>query len=130
MTKEQLAEQLTGREYGDEVSPQEAVMAKQSGLVIVHGASDDLMEFRGAIDDELDANNGRTALVDGQGLLPDRDSIDDDAELEKFFIRKRGKPRKIEALWCKEGDYSWTFKTSIPHATFAENMNPSPLHSR
>lgn len=51
MTKKELAERLNGRQYGDSF---EDVLeeAKQSGLVIVTGALDDLMEFEGAIRDE------------------------------------------------------------------------------
>jgi hypothetical protein len=28
------------------------------------------------------------------------------------------KAATIEALWCKENGYSWTYKTAIPHAAF------------
>lgn len=93
-------------------------MAQRDGLVVVFGASDDLVEFRGDINDELDAYNGTTVKLDGLGLLPRRESIEDDVELEKYFIRKRGNLKTIEALWCAEDGYSWTFKTDIPHATF------------
>ncbi len=92
--------------------------AKAAGLVVVYGASDDLMEFEGAIRDEFDCYNGGIALVDGQGLL-DRDRIeeDDDEGVAEFVARKKA-ARKIEALWCAEPGYSWTYRTDIPHATF------------
>lgn len=118
MTKEQFAARLSGREYGSEITPEEEFMAQRDGLVVVFGASDDLVEFRGDINDELDAYNGTTVKLDGLGLLPRRESIEDDVELEKYFIRKRGNLKTIEALWCAEDGYSWTFKTDIPHATF------------
>ncbi len=118
MTKELLAARLTGRGIGEEIAAVEEQQAKKAGLVVVFGASDDLMEFRGAISDEIGAWNGAQAQIDKEGLLPERDSIDDDDELEKYFARKRGRLKSIDALWCKEPNYSWTFKTDIPHATF------------
>jgi len=114
MTKEELAKMLDGREYRDEISKEEAQLAKQHGLVVVFGASDDLMEFEGAIYDE--SGSPARALVDAEGLLPERDSIDDDDELEAWFHRKK-KAHVIEGIWGKEG-YSFTYKTDIPHATF------------
>jgi hypothetical protein len=117
MTKEELAVKINGREYTEEITDSEAAEAKTAGLVAVFGASDDLMEFRGAIYDEQGVINGGTALVDSKGLLPERKQIDDDAVLEDFFTRKKT-AHKIEALWCKEEGYSWTFKTKIPHASF------------
>ena len=53
MTMETLAAILDGREIGSEITKAEADQAKAAGLVVVFGASDDLMEFRGAIYDEI-----------------------------------------------------------------------------
>ena len=117
MTKEQLAEQLDGCEIGEEVSKKLGSLAKENGLVVIFGASDDLMEFRGAIDDECGAYDGTIALIDSEGLLPEREQIEDDEILERFFIRRKT-AKNVEALWCKEANYSWTFETDIPHASF------------
>jgi len=54
MTAAEFAEMLNGREYGNELTRNEEAMAKEYGLVVAYGASDDLMEFGGAICDELD----------------------------------------------------------------------------
>ena len=51
MTAAKLAEQLNGIEYPASISRDLEAQAKAAGLVIVFGASDDLMEFRGAIHD-------------------------------------------------------------------------------
>ncbi|MCK0547871.1 hypothetical protein KJW28_09250 [Pseudomonas syringae pv. aptata] len=83
----------------------------------MYGASDDLMEFDGASSEEIDCYDGGTAHVDRQGVLPDRDSLEDDEEIAKYAARKKG-AKAIEALWCKETGYSWTYQTDIPHATF------------
>lgn len=118
MTKEEWAAKLTGRQYRHEFSGNiEEAALRDDGLVAVFGASDDLMEFRGAIDDEQGAPG--FALVDAKGLLPERSQIDndDDEALEDFFTRRKT-AKKIEALWCKEKGYSFTYKTDIPHATF------------
>lgn len=115
ITKEQLAERLQGVQYGDETNMEIEREARESKLVIVFGASDDLMEFRGTINDERSGLH--SALVDSKGLLPEREQIEDDAELETFFARRKT-ARTIEPQWCKENGYSWTYKTDIPHATF------------
>lgn len=118
LTVESLAAMLNGREYGRSiVTKEESQLAKAAGLVIVHGASDDLMEFRGAIYDEVGYYNGGTARVDAKGLLPDRFSIEDDSELEGYFARLPH-AKSIDAIWAAEAGYSWTYRTTIPHATF------------
>ena len=120
MTKEELAAQLDGREYRGEITREEAATAKSAGLVVVFGASDDLMEFRGAIYDEFGCYDGGTALVDANGLL-DRSQIDDDDDeaIADFVARKKA-AHSIEAVWSAAGnDAAWTYKTDIPHATFS-----------
>ena len=67
--------------------------AKENDLVIFFGASDDLMEFRGAIDDEADCFD--ESGVDNHGTSSN----------------------EIEALWCK-GDIAWKYETDISHETF------------
>ncbi len=119
-TKEALAALLNGREYRQEMNKVEEAQAKSAGLVVVFGYSDDLMEFRGAIDDALGAYDGTTARVTQLGLLPSWDSLDqsDEAEAEAYFAKKRAGFRVIKALWSVVPDYSWTFETDIPHAAF------------
>ncbi len=55
MNAKQLAAQLNGREYGSEITKEEEAAAKKAGLVVVYGASDDLVELRGAIEEEVGA---------------------------------------------------------------------------
>lgn len=116
MTKEELAKALDGKEYRKEISSYLLTEAKQSGLVIVYGHSDDLMELEGAIEDEGSCYEGEKFLIDSYGLFGDRDDLDDD-ELEEWLKRKK-KAKKIEAVWCADGEPAWTYKTNIPHATF------------
>ena len=110
----ELAEKLNGCLERDEVSKEVEQIAKENGLVIVFGASDDLMIFRGAIDDELCAYEGATAYIDSLGLIVNR--CDDDNC--PYYIEKLGSATEIKAVWCITKDYAWTFETSIPHETF------------
>jgi len=115
LSKELLAMALNGREYPFDLTKEEQAQAKAAGLVVIFGASDDLMEVRGIENDEIGAPG--EALIDAKGLLPGRDNIDDDVTLKDFFAREP-LARKVEALWAAEDDTSWTYRTDVPHATF------------
>ncbi len=106
ITKEQLAEILNGAEYRNEMSNEEIDMAKENGLVVVYGASDDLMEFEGAISDEF----GTEAFFDKEGNQLER--CDDDCP---HSLRAFEKANKIEADYTSGG---WVYTTEIPHAKF------------
>jgi hypothetical protein len=129
LNAKELAAQLSGIQYPVRIPKTLTDEAKASGLVIVYGASDDLMEFEGAIYDEVGCYDGGTAYVDGNGLLPDRDSIEEDDELKDYFGRKPN-AKTIEALWCAEGEFSWTYKTDIPHETFEVWEDGEPPYCR
>lgn len=117
MTREELAGKLDGNQYRNEISKKLEAEAKAAKLVVIFGASYDLIEFRGAIADEQGACDGTTVLIDSAGLLPARDKIDDDDELEKLF-RRRKTAKELQVLWNREPEYSWTYETDIPHSTF------------
>lgn len=112
MSKEKLATLLDGREYGSEISREEAQQAKEAGLVIVFGASDDLIEFRGAIYDEADCFDGGTIFLT-------RDNSNQ-LSLASSDYEKHGQKiaAKIEALWCKSEGSPWSYQTDIPHSEF------------
>lgn len=119
MTAQELAKQITGMEYPFRLSQDIVTQAKAAGLVIVYGASDDLMEFEGAINDEIGAYDGGTAFVTAEGLLADYEQIDkDDKNALRYYFQHEQTGVEIESLWCKGDSYSWTFKTTIPHETF------------
>lgn len=121
MNATEFAAKISGREYSSyTITKSDAAEARDAGLVIVYGASDDLMEFNGAIEDELGAYDGTTARVTPMGILPSWESLEgpSEAEAEAYFLKKHAGFKTIEACWASEGDYSWTFKTDIPHATF------------
>ncbi len=117
-TKESLAAVLNGREYTEEITAREALDADASGLVVVFGASDDLIELRGALHDEADCYEGREVAISGLGIQQEWKYVDHESEEAclKYFECART-ARKIKAVWLKDG-YSWTYETDIPHATF------------
>ena len=119
MNTKELAQQLTGIEYPVRISRELRAEAESAGLVIVYGGSDDLMEFEGAIHDELSCYGGGTAWVDSRGLVPNFEDIDrDDKDAFRDYFKRVNSCCFILALWCAEEGYSWTYRTDISHDTF------------
>ena len=58
ITIKEFAERLDGREYGREMTKADEADALKNGICVVYGASDDLIEFSGAIHDEEGAWEG------------------------------------------------------------------------
>ena len=114
MNAKDLAAKLDGTEYPMRVDKETSDAARAAGLVIVYGASDDLMEFEGAIREELDCYGGGTAYLNETGLLVNECDCDECPHFRKI---KEG-AMQIKALWCKVGEYSWAYETDLPHETF------------
>lgn len=115
MTAAELAAKLDGREIGTEISKAESNAAKDAGLVVVYGYSDDNVEFAGAIDDEVGAYDGGTIHLTSTGILQEPDCGNNDCP---YFARERDKAAVIKAVWHNGGGPCWTFETDIPHETF------------
>jgi len=117
MTKEEAAVALNGCEIGEEGSKELFAQMKADGLVAVFGASDDLMEFRGAVHDEVGCYGGGTAYMTERGLFT---AICEDGSCphEK---QRREYATKIEANWDDGHGFAWTYNTDIPHAKFIVN---------
>jgi hypothetical protein len=108
----EFAKMLDGRKHNNEISKDEEKKAKELGFVVVFGYSDDNMEFRGAIDDEVGCYDGGNAYITKYGIL-------EDCKCEcEHYQRAKDNSTIIKALWCNEDNYSWTYETTIPHATF------------
>lgn len=114
MTAKEFAQMLDGRQYRNEISREECAIAKQNGLVVCFGASDDLAEFRGAIDEEYGCWDGGILKFTKKGILFD----DDDNEiLEKYDFHASF--NEINAIWDSgEPQCAWKYETNIPHSTF------------
>jgi hypothetical protein len=113
MTPQEAAAKLDGKQYRDEVSKEFAAALKKAGLVAVYGASDDLMEFDGAIRDEVGCYEGGTAYLTPKGLLANKCEHDDCP----YFEQDKEKCATITAKW-DSGGFSWQYETAIPHAKF------------
>ncbi len=128
--REEMAKLLDGHELRDfddaVVGP--AALAKNGGLVIVFGASDDLMELRGAIDDEVGAYDGGSAFIHDDELLRNECGEDDDCP---YFRALQAKAFEIQALWCEDAagaqasvddaladSLVWMYRLSVEHASF------------
>lgn len=114
MTKEEAAAVLNGIEYPMRDVPDDLwPRMREAGLVAVFGMSDDLMELRGAVYDELDAYEGGEARLTKAGLV-ERECDDDDCPHEK---RRRDDAFPIYLHWDR-GGFSWLAQVDMPHATF------------
>jgi NTP pyrophosphatase (non-canonical NTP hydrolase) len=115
ITAKEAAAALDGNQYREEGSKELFARMKEAGLVAVFGASDDLLEFRGAIDDEIGAYEGTTAFLVRGGLLV---NACDDERCPEFAAKKK-EASTVEAIWApKTPDVSWLIKTNLPHETF------------
>jgi hypothetical protein len=111
----EAAAALDGNQYREEGSRDLFAAMKAARLVAVYGASDDLMEFSGAINDELGAFDGATAYLTKDGLLEN----ECDSEECPHFKQSKKSASTITAMWCPGDPYcSWAYSTSIPHETF------------
>lgn len=108
-----FAKRIDGAEYKHEGDKALWAEMKDRGLVAVFGASDDLMEFRGAIHDEVGAYGGSTAFITPSGLVENKCSNDDCP----YHKEERQSATKIKAIWSDK-EPCWSYETSIPHATF------------
>lgn len=121
LTAEDVAAELDGSEYRNEGSRQLWGRMKEAGLVAVFGASDDLVEVRGAADDELGAYNGTTLYFTPTGLL-ENDCDNDDCP---HFRRAQRKAAAVEVAWSENG-YSWFVTAPFAHKTFSVNEDGEP----
>lgn len=115
MTSKELAAQLDGNKYDNEITKEQEALAADNGLVVVFGYSDDAVELCGAIDDEVGAYDGTTFHVTRDGVLWNPDCGCDDC---KYFEVAKRAATEIKAIWYNSGEPCWTFETTIPHEIF------------
>ena len=111
--RDEIAAELDGTEYPVRISKELQARAKQARVVIVYGASDDLMEIDGFMSDEIGCNDGGTAYITPLGIVENECS---DSECP-YFESEKDAAATIDAVWAAEG-YSWVYRTKIPHVTF------------
>ena len=110
-----LAKELTNTPNSDdrwiELTPSQKEFCKNHDIVVVYGYSDDLVEFDGAIRDEVGAWEGGTIPVNSDGPI---EPCEDECKYYKAAMKNA---KKISAFWCFNG-WDWSFSTEIPHETF------------
>lgn len=107
------AEKLNGREYGCELTRDEAAELKALGLVVVFCASDDLSEFCGAIKDEVGSYDGNDIYVSASGTIANNETD----TYDHFDPNDNPEFSLIVARFDYDG-YSWVYETDIPHESF------------
>lgn len=121
MNLKEYANMIDGRQLDFEIFTEEELqIAKDNGIVIVTGVSDDLVDLDGAITDEVDCYEGgmiTVKAVPGGGIVPRR-------ELSDIFT--------FTAKWCEDfDDYGnvipWTFDVPIEHETFMIYEDDKPF---
>ncbi len=120
MTKEALAAKLNGVQYSKETNDKSLIrQAKENGLVIVYGASDDLVEFDGAIHDEVGAGDDNDIFIYNDGSQFDILQNHEDCECNYCgFEDMKKSAKKITAKFDHKG-YTWFISSEdIPHSTF------------
>ena len=117
ITAKDLAAKLHNRQYGNEITKEERLLAKLNNLVVIFGASDDLIEIYGRFEDEIGAYGGGSFFIHPRnGILPE----DHECQCNycNFEAYKNGSI-KVDAVWCSEDKgYAWTYKTEVEHECF------------
>lgn len=114
MDIKEFAKSISGKEYGyPQFTKEEIETAKENGFVIVYGASDDLIEFDGAIRDEGGCFDG------GRVYFNKTEVCQDESDRSAFDNYSNS----INAVWDGDTDengklITWTYETEIPHETF------------
>lgn len=126
MTAKELAEMLSGRKYGVEITSEEKRTAKDAGLVVVYGYSDDNVEFSGAIDEEVGAYEDTTIYLTKDGLLEEPACSDAENCTCPYFEVAKKAAKAITAIWCDGEGPSRVFSTDIPHETFTVMEDGEP----
>ena len=114
MNAKEWAEKLSGRSIGEEITREEERQAKEDGMLILFGASDDLIEIAGIFRDEIGAYGGKTIYLDRTGVFREPDYHCLEVPDCPFLKEAREKRKKIYGFY----DGVWKFETDVPHETF------------
>lgn len=117
ITLKEFALMLNGRDCQPNLTPDELLLAKQRGFVVVYGDSDDRVEFKGAIREEGHTNplaKDRPAGI--LALSETGELLDEDSDLYTAYVN--GNRNIINVFYCSKDGLNWVFETDIPHETF------------
>jgi hypothetical protein len=113
MTPHALAQRLTGREIGREITLVEAAEAYAVGLVVVFGVSDDLLAFHGALDEEVSAWGGVEVLITRDGIWQEQSCPDKCRHYRQAKEAARKNGVIVRAIWGPGDGYSWKISTLL-----------------
>lgn len=116
-TAERLANKLDGC---TDISKDDALLARDNGLVIVYGYSDNNIELEGAIREEIGAYDGGEVLFAKGDVLLDCDNPCEHCANEDL----KNIAQKITAHWNKDG-YSWVMEADDSINEFLFDMRES-----
>lgn len=118
-----FARELDGRAYGRELTAEDKACAKELGIVVAYGASDDLCELEGALCDEIDCYNGGTAHLSQNGVLEEivrlkcPCDVTEDCPLAQQVVKQGN---LLQIYWCAEDadGFAWDYKIDVPSVAF------------
>lgn len=92
--------------------------AKEKGIVVIYGESDDLCEMEGAISDETGCYGGDVVFINSKGFAT-LDGIDcDDEACPCFKYWKENSGTELKIIWNDKGNPCWQYEINIPHERF------------
>jgi hypothetical protein len=124
MTIKEWAERLNGIEYPANELEEHNEEMKKDGIIVAYGASDDLLEFQGVINDETGAYEGTEIRIASRGKGTAFIFDEEENNGSKEFNRKEiSAMQKIKAIWFPKDDdgkvfASWFVETVISHEKF------------
>lgn len=126
MTKEELAILLHGNEYREEISDSLNQKAKEAGLLVIYGASDDLGYLGGMGDQEFGCYGGGELVLrinedrEVEGHMYDEldDLEGDEIDAHLGFLTNYKNGNIVEVQWCEVEEYGWTYASKLPYETF------------
>lgn len=111
LSVKEMALQLNGREYKQEITKEEIEAAKDAGLVVVYGFSDDTTVMHGAIETRVNSQDGAEIFLTADGIF-------EPCPCDCVHSRRaKAQASVLNVIWCK-GPYVWHYETDIPHAAF------------
>lgn len=116
-TIKEIADMMNGAEYPIHDFNDVFIQAKESNIVIVYGASDDLLEIFGAIYEECGAYNGTIVHLNQSGIIQ---NLCDDEACPYFQKELKESKHSIEAVWCPQDmpETSWRISGTMPFEEF------------
>ncbi|WP_303849003.1 hypothetical protein [Apibacter mensalis] len=136
MKKEELAQLLNGRQYGEEMmTTEEHLQAEKNGLLVCFGVADDLLLLRGLIFDEnvVYEKDTKYLYIGNDGYLTyisQKEINEIKVFLEDYNIDFILPNIPIKIQWRPKGRaFTWLITTNIPHATF-DIYDDEDLYSR